>query len=80
MNGITPIHVMMRLMNMSLIVMFTIVFGTIGDHLCNRAQILPQGIEYYVTAHGKQFQQWEQSGKIIVAQIIKCIEHKAFVT
>ena len=42
----------------NLIWTYTIVFGTIGDLLCNRAQILPQGIEYYVTAHGKQFQQW----------------------
>ena len=43
-NGITLTPVMMKQMNLNLICQSIIAFGTIGDVLWNRAQILPPGI------------------------------------
>ena len=44
-NGITLTLVMMKQMNLNLICQSIIAFGTIGDVLWNRAQILPPGIK-----------------------------------
>ena len=43
-SGTTHILVKMKLMSLNLIAICTIVYGTIGDHSCNRDQILPRGI------------------------------------
>ena len=47
-NGITLTPVMMKQMNLNLICQSIIAFGTIGDVLWNRAQILPPGIKKHV--------------------------------